>query len=171
MFRSLFGINPLLRVLISRYLLQVCHWRRHIWFTFSALFSPAIIAFCLLYTQFDWLFYVANIGTLFIGMGSTLGESTNLGLLKGFPGDSLAYYAGSNSIAGILGTLSFLIWRPLGAPESLIYMFMVPLAIPTLILFLWLIIQKHNYPYEVPACEQPEKEVGPTFRLDKFGPV
>ena len=82
------------------------------------------------------------LGILLIGMGSTLGESTNLGFLKGFPGESLAYYSASNSLAGILGNLSFLIWRPLGVPESLLYMFMVPLAIPTLLMFLWVMIQK-----------------------------
>lgn len=117
--------------------------------------GPALIALCLVFKDNSFFFYLSLVSSILIGVGSTLGESVNLGLLKTFPGLTIGYYGAGTGFAGLMGSLVFIILRPLGLDDKAIYLiFVTPVAIPYLISFMWLNRQKKVYPY----VQNPEEE-------------
>ena len=91
--------------------------------------------------------------SLLFGAGSALGEAVILGFLKTFPGKAIGYFASGQGMAGIMGTLFFIVLRPLGLPDTAIYLLVIPTVIPYLISFIWLNNEKKRYPY-IPRPEE-----------------
>lgn len=103
--------------------------------------------------------------SLLFGAGSALGEAVILGFLKTFPGQAIGYFASGQGMAGIMGTLFFIVLRPLGLPDTAIYILVIPTVLPYLIAFIWLDNEKKTYPYVHHAEELPDSETANTLAI------
>ena len=106
--------------------------------TGTIVLSFLIIAFCVLYSSVAIMFWISLIASIMVGVGLALGESTNLGFMKTFPGDCIGYYGSGTGMAGITGALIFIALHPLGLSDQAIYFIAIPTAIPYFLSFLWL---------------------------------
>jgi len=103
------------------------------------------------------MFYLSLLASIIVGIGSALGESTNIGFLKTFPGDTIGYYGSGTGFAGITGALIFLALNGIGLSDGAIYLIAAPTAIPYFLSFLWLNNQKKKYPY-IPEVEDEDED-------------
>ena len=106
-----------------------------------------LIAFCCYNNDKLMMFYLSLFAAVLVGVGCSLGESTLLGFMKTFPGDTVGYYASGTGCAGISGNLILIIFSAAGMSRGTIYLASVPTAIPYLLAFLWLNKQKCIHPY------------------------
>ena len=93
------------------------------------------------------MFYLSLFASVLVGVGSALGESTLLGFLKTFPGETVGYYSSGTGFAGISGTLILTSLAATGMTRGATYLVAVPTALPYVLAFLWLDRQKRLYPY------------------------
>jgi hypothetical protein len=92
------------------------------------------------------MFYLSLFAAVLVGVGCSLGESTLLGFMKTFPGNTVGYYASGTGCAGISGNLILIILTAGGMSRGTIYLATVPTAIVYLLAFLWLNKQKCLHP-------------------------
>ena len=146
----------------SKYLLRVQHKTRIFAVSCCIVTSFFIIAMCCFYDSVGAMFFVSLLASIIVGVGSALGEATNLGFLKTFPGDAIGYYGSGTGFAGISGAAIFLILYPLGFTDGMIFLVAIPTAIPYFLCFNWLNNQKKLYPYESPSSENQEQDENAT---------
>ena len=131
----------------SRFLIRTQHLTRIMIVVFFNFSSFVIIAFCCFYETISAMFWVSLCASLFIGVGSALGESVILGFLKTFPGNAIGYYGSGTGMAGITCSLIWLTLKPLGINDGTIILITSLMAVPYFFSFLWLDTQKKKYPY------------------------
>lgn len=112
------------------------------------------------------MFWISLLASIVVGIGIALGESTNLGFMKTFPGNCIGYYGSGTGFAGITGALIFIALHPLGLSDQAIYFIAIPTAIPYFLSFLWLDRQKKLYPY-VPEAGDSTNEAASSEVFDQ----
>ena len=93
------------------------------------------------------MFYLSMFASVLVGVQSALGESTTLGFLKGFPGETVGFYGSGTGFAGIFGSGTLIVLKAVKFPDALIYLLASPTLIPYYLCFFWLDKQKQRYPY------------------------
>lgn len=84
------------------------------------------------------MFYLSLLASIIVGVAIALGESTNLGFLKTFPGDNIGYYGSGTGFAGITGALIFIALKPIGLSDGAIFLVALPSVIPYFLCFYWI---------------------------------
>jgi len=149
------------RFLNSRFLIKIEHKKRIIFNTLYLAAGYIIIgSVAINYTEVGFAFSL--LASLILGSGSTLGESTNLGFLKGYPSDLVVGWASGTGFAGISGTGFPLIFAAIGVQLGIMFFATLPLVGVYLLCFLWLRRQKMLRPDEevVPIVEEKSIEIG-----------
>lgn len=144
---SLILFSLITRLVNTKFLIRTQHLTRICVVTGCIVTSFVLIAFCVFYESIEAMFYVSLAASIIVGIGSALGEATNIGFLKTFPGDTIGYYGSGTGFAGITGALIFLALNACGLSDGAIYLIAAPTAIPYFLSFLWLNNQKKKYPY------------------------
>lgn len=93
------------------------------------------------------MFYLSLLASIMIGVQSALGESTMIGFLKSFPGDTVGFYGSGTGFAGIFGSGILIILKAVKLPDAAIYLIASPTLIPYMFSFWWLDKQKEKYVY------------------------
>ena len=145
--------NSVIRLVNSKYLIQVQHRTRILFCTILMLVGFFTIAMCCFYDTVSFMFWVSLLASILVGLGQALGESVVLGFLKTFPGNAISYFGSGTGMAGISGSLIFIALEPLGCSPQAIYLIVLPTAIPYFLCFYWLDKQKRKYPYEPEAID------------------
>ena len=155
---SLILMSSVTRFVNAKYLIRTQHKTRIVFVTACIVVSFFIIALCVFESDIEAMFYVSLLASIVVGIGIALGESTNLGFLKTFPGETIGFYGSGTGMAGITGSLIFIALKPIGLSDGAIYMIAIPTAIPYFLSFLWLNKQKKLYPYIPDASETAQPE-------------
>ena len=142
----------------GKYLIRTQHLTRITIVSCCIILSLGLISLCVFYQDVSAMFYLSLIASIIVGIGSALGEGTNLGFLKTFPGNGISYYGSGTGFAGITGSTIFIALKPLGISDGGIYLIALPSAIPYYLCFRWLSSQKKLYPY-IPQEEIEEKQL------------
>ena len=87
------------------------------------------------------------LASILIGVQSALGESTVLGFLKSFPGETVGFYGSGTGFAGIFGSGMLIVLKSLKLSDTAIYLLATPTVIPYFYAFHWLDSQKAKYRY------------------------
>ena len=93
------------------------------------------------------MFYLSPVASIMIGVQRSIGESTILGFLKGFPGETVGFFGSGTGFAGIFGSGILIALKSVKLPDSAIYLIASPTIIPYFISFWWLNRQKEGYKY------------------------
>ena len=93
------------------------------------------------------MFYLSMFASVMIGIQSSLGESTTLGFLKGFPGETIGFYGSGTGFAGIFGSGTLIVLKAIKCPDAITYLLFAPTLIPYFSCFWWLDKMKRKYPY------------------------
>ena len=109
--------------------------------------SFIVISICCAYKQIPAMFYISLVSAILMGVQSALGESTTLGFLKSFPGDSVGFYGSGTGFAGIFASGTLILLKSLNFQDSTIYLIAAPTVVPYFLCFRWLDKQKQNYAY------------------------
>ena len=84
------------------------------------------------------MFYLSLLASVMIGVQSSLGESTMIGFLKNFPGETVGFYGSGTGFAGIFGSGTLIILKACGLSDSAIYLIASPTLVPYMFSFWWL---------------------------------
>ena len=103
------------------------------------------------------MFYVSLVSAILMGIQSALGESTTLGFLKNFPGETIGFYGSGTGFAGIFASGTLIVLKALSFSDSTIYLIAAPTVIPYFLCFWWLDQQKQIYPYVQEAQSAPDE--------------
>ena len=114
------------------------HLTRIMFVTAMIVASFLLIAMCCFFDDVAAMFWLSLLASVIVGVGCALGESVNLGFMKTFPGNSISYYGSGTGMAGISGSVIFLALSPIGLSDAVIYLLVLPTAIPYFLCFLWL---------------------------------
>ena len=101
----LFGIFA--RIYNTKFLLKLKHRTKNIIVIISFVLGVGI----LLTSRFCDIFAFALIGTIFIGIGCSLGDSTNLGFMKGLPPIVANGHSSGTGLSGLIGTSFYLLLK------------------------------------------------------------
>lgn len=93
------------------------------------------------------MFYLSLLATIMIGVQSALGESTMIGFLKTFPGETIGFYGSGTGFAGLFATSILIVLKAIKLPDAAIYLIASPTLIPYMFAFWWLDKQKEKYVY------------------------
>ena len=93
------------------------------------------------------MFYISLVASVMIGVQRSIGESTILGFLKGFPGESVGFFGSGTGFAGIFGSGILIALKSIKLSDSTIYLIASPTVIPYFISFWWLNRQKESFKY------------------------
>ena len=106
------------------------------------------------------MFYLSMFASVMIGIQSSLGESTTLGFLKGFPGETIGFYGSGTGFAGIFGSGTLIVLKAIKLSDAITYLLFAPTLIPYFFCFWWLDKMKRKYPYiqEVSGASDQEGE-------------
>ena len=98
------------RIINAKFLIRTQHKSRIMFGASIGMTSFIVISICCAYKQIPAMFYISLVSAILMGVQSALGESTTLGFLKSFPGDSVGFYGSGTGFAGIFasGTLILL---------------------------------------------------------------
>ena len=104
-------------------------------FTVVGVFGVATIIFGLRFTAF----YVMLTGCLFLGIGTSMGGSTNYGFLKIFSGNGVIAWMLGSGLSGIFGSAMYILLKSLKIPSFLIFVGLLPLytVYGVIFLFIW----------------------------------
>ena len=106
------------------------------------------------------MFYFSLIASILIGVQSSLGESTMIGFLKNFPGETVGFYGSGTGFAGIFGSGTLIILKAIGLSDAAIYLIASPTLVPYMFSFWWLDKQKVKYVFiQESECEAEEGEI------------
>jgi MFS family permease len=98
----LFGIFA--RIINSKFLLKIRHRRKNLMVIF--IFVLGIFIMCV--SMHFQIFMFSILATLFFGLASSLGESTNLGFMKGLPIIVASGHSSGAGLSGVLGCVLYL---------------------------------------------------------------
>ena len=126
--------------------------------TITAFVSYMIVSLCTHFDSVPAMFYVSLIASIMIGVQRSIGESTILGFLKGFPGESVGFFSSGTGFAGIFGSGILIILKAINLSDSAIYLIASPTVIPYFLSFWWLDKQRIQYEY-VQEPDEGEEEV------------
>ena len=101
-------------------------------------FGFLLIAICLIYSDKEIMFYLAQPATICLGAGQAVGQAVLLGFLKQFPGDTIGYFGSGSGFAGIFATSSLILLKAAGLSDGAIYLLVTPTMIPYFLSFVWL---------------------------------
>lgn len=87
-------------------------------------------------------FPLSLLGSMFLGMGGSLGEATIQGFLKGFPPETIVGYSAGSGGAGVFGSFYYLFLKLYGFDESKIFMLLYPIYVLYFISFFYLVSLK-----------------------------
>ena len=104
------------------------------------------------------MFYLSLVASILIGVQSALGESTMIGFLKNFPGETVGFYGSGTGFAGIFGSGMLIILKAVGLSDAAIYLLASPTLIPYIFSFWWLDGQKLKYVYIQETVFVPEED-------------
>ena len=76
-----------------------------------------------------------------------IGESTLLGFLKNFPGETVGFFGSGTGFAGISGSGSLILLKYLNLSNSTIYLLAAPTMVPYYLSFRFLTKQKRKFHY------------------------
>ena len=110
--------------------------------TITAFVSYLLIALCTGFDGISSMFYLSLVASIMIGVQRSIGESTILGFLKGFPGETVGFFGSGTGFAGIFGSGILIVLKSMKLSDSAIYMIASPTMIPYFIAFWWLNEQK-----------------------------
>eukprot|EP01016_Furgasonia_blochmanni_P017808 TRINITY_DN2047_c0_g1_i19.p1 TRINITY_DN2047_c0_g1~~TRINITY_DN2047_c0_g1_i19.p1 ORF type:complete len:561 (-),score=83.75 TRINITY_DN2047_c0_g1_i19:239-1876(-) len=127
----------LVRIINSKFLLNIRHKIRvMILLTLSV--SANLILSLSNSTSHVWGFYAALAASVMMGTSSSLGESTMLGFLKGFPSELVVGWGSGTGFAGVYGSGFYLIMQSLEVENKYVFLMMIPLAAVYWICMNWL---------------------------------
>lgn len=94
------------------------------------------------------------------GLTSAIGESTILGLLKGFPSRLVGAFASGTGFAGVVGAGIFIILKPF-MEDGYIFLIATPLVVLYFINIVILVRRKSKYPFvdETPEAEERARSI------------
>ena len=84
-------------------------------------------------------FVLALLGSLFLGMGGSFGDSTIQGFMKAFPPETFIGYSSGTGGAGVFGSFYYLLLKVYGFDVSKIFIFLFPAYILYYVCFSFLI--------------------------------
>jgi hypothetical protein len=73
-----------------------------------------LIVVCCYFNTHIVFFYISLLASISIGASCALGESTLLGFLKEFPGETVGYYASGTGFAGIFASSTIILLTAAG---------------------------------------------------------
>lgn len=107
----------------GRFLVKYPHKSRIIATIFFIILGICTIIFAI----YSLSFGVAIAGSIFLGIGTILGASTNLGFLKAFPPETVTGWTSGSGLAGVLASLLYLVIKLLKFNPIYPFMFLLPL--------------------------------------------
>jgi hypothetical protein len=90
---------------------------------------------------------LALFASVLIGIAQGWGESTVLGFLKGFPEDSIGYFASGLGFSGIFGSGLIILLNAANCQDYMIYLLGTPIVVPYFLSFYWLYLQKEKFEF------------------------
>jgi len=137
----LISASGCVRFLNAKFLIKIEHKKRLIFNTFYLTVGYIIIgSVAIHYTEVGFAFSL--LASLILGSGSTFGESTVLGFLKGYPSELVVGWASGTGFAGISGTGFPLIFAAIGLQLGYMFFLTLPLIAVYITCFLWIRRQK-----------------------------
>ena len=113
--------------------------------TITAFVSYIIVSICTFFDDLPAMFYVSLVASIMIGVQRSIGESTILGFLKGFPGETVGFFGSGTGFAGIFGSGILILLKAFKLSDSTIYLIASPTVIPYFLSFVWLDRQRIRY--------------------------
>lgn len=135
------------RLVNAKFLLNIPHIIRMLFNTVLMALGFLTIALACTYNQYQASFYVSLVASVFLGIVSSLGESTTLGFCKGFPSSVVGFFGSGTGFAGIFGSGSVLVLNSIGLSDAAIFYIIMPTVIPYFLAFWWISTIKKQYPY------------------------
>ena len=126
------------RVVNATYLIRVQHKTRILVGSIIGLASFGLIALCCAFNDIPVMFYLSMLATVLVGIQCSLGESTTLGFLKGFPGETIGFYGSGTGFAGIFGSGSLILLKAIKVSDAMIFLLATPTIVPYFFCFWWL---------------------------------
>lgn len=74
-------------------------------------------------------FGICLVGTVMIGIATTLGDCTIIGFLKSVPPQLIGGWSSGTGMAGIFGTLTYLMFKTIGIEFRVVMLMFIPVAI------------------------------------------
>lgn len=97
-----------------------------------------VIFFCAYFFQQSnkaFGFSICLIGTVLIGISTTLGDCTIIGFLKSLPPQLIGGWSSGTGMAGIFGTMTYLSFKTIGVEFRLVMLMFIPVAVLYFIIF------------------------------------
>jgi hypothetical protein len=108
-----------MRIINSKYLIKISHKKRIFAVLTISSIGFTVIAVSNMATS-SWGFYTALLGSSLCGSMAALGEAVNIGFLKVFPSETISGWASGTGMAGIFGSLLFIVLNSLDVPLSVV---------------------------------------------------
>lgn len=137
----------LTRFVVAKYLIKVSHKVRMTINSVNMALGLLIIALACTFNENEASFYISLLGSCIIGSVNAVGESTMLGLFKGFPKKIIGYFTSGQGFAGILASLIILVLQSVGLSDGIIFFSVFPIVFPYYFSFLWVSKMKAKHPY------------------------
>ena len=137
----------LTRFVNAKYLIKTQHLSRITFGTVVGLTSFIIISVCCAFYTIPAMFQVSLVASILVGIQMAIGESTLLGFLKNFPGETVGFFGSGTGFAGISGSGSLILLKCLNLSNSTIYLIAAPTMVPYYISFNFLTKQKRKFQY------------------------
>merc|ERR1740139_27974 len=97
----------LIKLVNIKYLLHITHRTKNL----MVICSMVLGGICMVTAFAARIFVFTLFGCLFFGLGTSLGESTNLGFLKGFPNWVSGGYTSGTGLSGLIGTVFYFLLK------------------------------------------------------------
>jgi len=143
----------------SKYLINVKHSVR-LTINSGIMLVAYILIAAVTIKQFEAGFWISLFCALLHGGASSLGESTILGLMKGFPSRLVGAFSSGTGFAGVGGTAIFLIFKPFMS-DGFIFLIAIPLVFLYYLNSMFAIKKKNTLPFveENPEAEERARSV------------
>ena len=135
------------RLVVAKWFLRTKHIYRIGLATLLMFIAYLLIIIATGWDEYQFMFWVSLLASVIHGVACSLGESTVLGFLKGFPGGTVGFFSSGTGFAGIWGSGLLIILTACNLDLWAIYLIASPTVIPYFLAFLWAYNQHLKYPF------------------------